>query len=75
MALAEITKYADFPYFSTNISAFDAIVPQQAKANDSRICLPISDAAAQMPIYAIYLRSETARVQPVISQLKAVWPD
>jgi len=75
VALAEITKYADFPYFSTNISAFDAIVPQQAKANDSRVCLPISDAAAQMPIYAIYLRSAKSRVQPVISQLKTVWPD
>lgn len=74
-AMAEITKYADFPYFSTNISEFDMIAPQQTPPNDSRVCLPISDAAAQMSVYAIYLRSERDRVQPVISQLKAVWPD
>ncbi|MFC6261520.1 LysR family transcriptional regulator [Levilactobacillus fujinensis] len=74
-ALTEITKYADFPYFSTNISIFDAVIPQQAAANDSRVCLPISDAAAQMSIYAIYLRSQRARVQPVISQLTAMWPN
>lgn len=73
-ALTEITKYADFPYFSTNISVFDETLPQQDTVNDSRVCLPISDSAGQMPIYALYRHTEKNRVQPIISQLIAVWP-
>ncbi|WP_370447218.1 LysR family transcriptional regulator [Lactobacillus sp. CBA3605] len=67
-ALTEITKYSDFPYFTTNITAFDAPVTNPTNT-DSRVCLPISDASAQMPIYANFLQSEQQRVISIIDQL------
>ncbi|WP_367296115.1 LysR family transcriptional regulator [Levilactobacillus yonginensis] len=77
-AFDEITKFADFPYFSTNISIFDPLDPTQASPttlNDSRVRIPISDDQAQLTIYANFLRSEKQRVQPLIDQVMAKWPD
>lgn len=77
-AFDEITKYADFPYFSTNISDIIPLEANQelpATANDSRIRIPISDDQAQLAIYANFLRSEKQRIQPLIDQVTAKWPD
>ncbi|WP_204121226.1 MULTISPECIES: LysR family transcriptional regulator [Levilactobacillus] len=74
-AMAEITKFSDFPYFATNVSPFDPTLPPQATANDNRRLLPISDAAAHMAIYASYLTATTSRVTPVITTLKDAWPE
>lgn len=71
-AFREITTYSDFPYFSTNLSRFD---PHVVTPTDHRVCRPIRDAAAQMPIYASYLKAERQRVAPVLTALRAHWPD
>lgn len=70
-ALAAITQYSDFPYFSTNITPLD---PTPAQPDDNRRRLPITDSAAQMPVYANYLRPDAHRVQPVIDQVTAICP-
>ncbi|MFC6289051.1 LysR family transcriptional regulator [Levilactobacillus angrenensis] len=72
-ALAAITQFSDFPYFSTNITPLDP-TPTQPPTDDNRRRLPITDAAAQMPVYANYLSSDAARVHPVIAQVTAIWP-
>lgn len=72
-ALREITQYSDFPYFSTNISQLDDNFVAQSTTHN-RICLPITDETAQMPIYATYLRSNQAQVASIVSKLKSVWP-
>lgn len=74
-ALTEITKFSDFPYFSTNVSQFDPVLTTQLATDDKRVCLPITDDAAQMPIYASYLTAEKARVAAILKQAQAVWPD
>ena len=73
-ALAEITQYSDFPYFSTNLSPLDAAFNAQIQDDDSRVRIPISDASAHMPVYATYLTSQRHQVQPLITQLIAAWP-
>ncbi|WP_461243785.1 LysR family transcriptional regulator [Secundilactobacillus muriivasis] len=72
-ALAEITSYSDFPYFSTNVSQLEKSLADQP-STDSRVCLPIADAAAKMPIYANYLRTNRAQVTPIVDQFRAAWP-
>ncbi|MCW3779393.1 LysR family transcriptional regulator [Levilactobacillus namurensis] len=71
-AFREITTYSDFPYFSTNLSRFD---PHVVTPTDHRVCRPIRDAVAQMPIYASYLKADRQRVAPVLAALRAHWPD
>lgn len=73
-ALAEITKYADFPYFSTNLSTFETDFNSQVMTDDSRVAIPISDANAQMSTYAVYLKTQRARVKPLITALIDKWP-
>ncbi|MFC6171855.1 LysR family transcriptional regulator [Loigolactobacillus jiayinensis] len=73
-ALVEITQYSDFPYFSTNLARFDATLLKQNRIDDNRVCIPLSDASAQMPIYAIYLKSQKQRVLPLIEQVSQAWP-
>lgn len=72
-AFEEISKYADFPSFSSNLSRDDPLFTQPAP-EDGRVRIPISDARAHMPIYAAYLRANKATVKPVIDQLLADWP-
>lgn len=72
-AFTAITTYSDFPYFSTNLSVFDsAALPT---ADDNRVCLPISDPQATMPIYANYLIAEKKRVAPILAALRRTWPE
>ncbi|ETY75029.1 LysR family transcriptional regulator [Lactiplantibacillus fabifermentans] len=73
-ALAEITQYSDFPYFSTNLSPLDVAFNAQIQDDDSRVRIPISDASAHMPVYATYLTSQRHQVQPLITQLIDAWP-
>jgi len=73
-ALAEITEYADFPYFSTNLAQFYTAYHSRLAVDDSRVEIPISDANAQMPIYTAYLKTQQARVKPLISALVKKWP-
>jgi len=42
--------------------------------DDSRVAIPISDANAQMSTYAVYLKTQRARVKPLITALIDKWP-
>ncbi|KRN83413.1 LysR family transcriptional regulator [Pediococcus ethanolidurans] len=72
-AFAEITKYSDFPYFSTNLSAVDLSFTK-LKNNDNRVLIPITDSSAQMKIYFNYLKEQKKRVAPVITYIQHNWP-
>lgn len=74
-ALTEISRYSDFPYFSTNLSPLDPAFQEKRSAHDSRVQIPISDPAAQMPVYANYLQRNRAQVKPLLEQLIHLWPD
>lgn len=73
-AFTELTQYSDFPYFSTNLSQFDSFFTQQDQANDNRVRRPISDASAQMTVYACYRQTEASRVRALLNQLREIWP-
>lgn len=73
-AFTELTQYSDFPYFSTNLSQFDSFFTKQDQANDNRVRRPISDASAQMTVYACYRKTEATRVAPLLKQLNENWP-
>lgn len=70
-AMATLTQYSNFPYFTTNLSALDSTITPQA----DQICLPIRDASAQMTIYANYLSAEATRVTPLLKAVQANWPN
>lgn len=72
-AFAEITKYSDFPYFSTNLSAVDPSFTK-LKNDDNRVFIPITDSSAQMKIYFNYLKEQKKRVTPVITYIQQNWP-
>ncbi|WP_125767468.1 LysR family transcriptional regulator [Lapidilactobacillus wuchangensis] len=70
-AFTEITKYSNFPYFSTNLSK---LAPENhPDENDDRVRIPISDPAAKMDFYAAYLQQNRKIVAPLIKQLTAAW--
>lgn len=72
-AFSEITKYSDFPYFSTNILRTGS--PSiDSNRSDIRIRIPIVDDNAKMPIYANYLKSEKNRIDNFVQQLISNWP-
>ncbi|MBA1435050.1 LysR family transcriptional regulator [Bombilactobacillus bombi] len=64
-ALAEITKYSNFPYFSTNFTPFTQHFPP----NNGRNCVPIADQSAQMDFYAVYLTKNAHQLTPFINSL------
>lgn len=73
-AFTEITKYSDFPYFSTN---FTALAPHQLDSqvdDDNRVAIPISDTRAHMPIYVNYLVSNRQSLMPLFKQFEAACP-
>lgn len=70
-AMQELTKYADFPAFTTNITQDD-----NSKADDgNRVNIPIRDDSAKMPIYAAYLKASKSQVEPLIQQVIHEWPN
>lgn len=73
-AFNEITKYSDFPYFSTNLSPLAPHDQDSSDHDDNRVSLPITDAAAHMPIYVSYLKTQRHQLQALIDQLTAAWP-
>ncbi|MFD0897843.1 LysR family transcriptional regulator [Loigolactobacillus binensis] len=71
---SEITKYSDFPFFSTNLSKFDPQFDQRNNSEDSRIELPITDDAAHMPIYGSYLKSQKPALKVILTEIVQNWP-
>ena len=72
-AFTKITKYADFPYFSTNLSPLDPDAPTVSQ-DDNRVRIPISDDIAKIPIYGSYLKEDRDRVAPVLEMMSQAWP-
>lgn len=70
-ALQEITRYSNFPYFSTNVTEANA---HRRDADDDRTRVAISDEAAEMDFYAVYLKKDRKLVTPVIKELTKLWP-
>lgn len=70
-ALKELTKYTNFPFFTTNITA-------QHNSEDyrmvDRVSLPITDPAATMTFYATYLKDQRTFLRPLVQALGNDWP-
>ncbi|MGF1947787.1 LysR family transcriptional regulator [Enterococcus gallinarum] len=73
-AFLEISKYSDFPYFSTNISKLSPQFNQRNSMDSNRVTLPIGDNDAQMKIYANYLKVEKKKVSHLLETITAYWP-
>ena len=69
-AFSEITKYSDFPYFTTNISKID---PDNTFSDHDQINVPISDEASKMDFYAAYLKTNKKQVAPVLKTMSVSW--
>lgn len=67
-ALRELIRYSNFPIFKTNITRY---LEEQAdpQADQKRKYIPITDEAAQMPIYASYLKENKHQLTPLILDL------
>lgn len=72
-AMAELTKYSNFPYFSSNLSPLDPNHPIPLNSHD-RVRLPITNASAHMRVYASFLVREQTRLAPTIQSLQNSWP-
>lgn len=69
-AFREITKYSDFPYFTTNISKLD----RDLKFGDhDQVNVPINDDASKVDFYATYLKTQKDRIAPVLKALSLAW--
>jgi len=68
-SFSEITKYSNFPYFSTNISKIDL----KQNEDDDRVQIPISDESATMDLYATYLKEEKQPLLPLIKKITTAW--
>lgn len=68
-SFTEITKYSNFPYFSTDISGLDDHHPQ----DDDRIRIPISDDNAKVDFYVAYLINQKKRLLPTIELISKNW--
>jgi DNA-binding transcriptional LysR family regulator len=71
-AMTEITKYSNFPYFSTNVTDWETDQPK--RPDNDRVRIPITDAAATMTFYVSYLKSRRAQLRPVLQELSTLWP-
>lgn len=70
-ALRELTRYTNFPFFTTNIT--DEHGPEDYHIGD-RVTLPITDPTATMTFYASYLKNQRDQLQLLIKDFTANWP-
>lgn len=71
-ALLEITRYSNFPYFTTNITQKTPY--RQILDDQGRVCLSITDEAAKLPFYLTYLKKNKSKLQPFIKKYQELWP-
>ncbi|MFH5810885.1 LysR family transcriptional regulator [Companilactobacillus sp. FL22-1] len=69
-SFTEITKYSNFPYFSTNIARFTNYHPTK---DDDRVNVKISDDASKIAFYATYLKNNKKLVMPTIENINTNW--
>ena len=70
-AFAEITKYSDFPYFTTNISKID----DTGFTDHDQVNVPIKDDDAKMDFYAAYLKSSKKLIAPTLKKMSQAWQE
>lgn len=68
-SMQELTKYTNFPFFTTNITN-----PNEVYTTDDSVMIPITDEAATMTFYAAYLKSQRSTIAPLAKNLVSVWP-
>lgn len=68
-ALSELTKYTNFPFFTTNITQ-----PDNVYDTTDTVALPITDDSAKMTFYAAYLKSQRSTIAPLAKKLVSIWP-
>lgn len=64
-AFAEITNYASFPFFNTNLA--------QTKNKADQVQVPISDPAATMTFYVNYLKEQKQTAMSLIAPIRKQW--
>lgn len=69
-AFREITKYSDFPYFTTNISKIDRKLEME---DHDQINVPINDDAAKVDFYAAYLKNQKKSINPILKTMNENW--
>lgn len=69
-AFREITKYSDFPYFTTNISKIDRKLEMEGH---DQINVPISDDAAKVDFYAAYLKNQKKNINSILKTMNEAW--
>lgn len=69
-AFREITKYSDFPYFTTNISKIDRKLEMDGH---DQVNVPIRDNAAKINFYAAYLKNQKKNINPILKMMNEVW--
>lgn len=69
-AMREITRYSNFPYFSTDITRRTNVASDD---DDDRVCLPIEDDAAKMDFYAAYLKANQKNLQKTLRSFAQAW--
>ena len=68
-ALTELTKYTNFPFFTTNITE-----PDGTYDTTDSVSLPITDDSATITFYAAYLKDQRRTVTPLMKELVKIWP-
>lgn len=69
-AFKEITKYSDFPYFTTDISKLDT---ERIDNDNDQIEIPINDQASKIDFYAAYLKTNRDQISPLLTKLNEIW--
>ena len=73
-AFNEITKYSNFPYFSTNLSSFDSEYTTSLSDTDDRVPIPVNDETATMEFYISYLKTNRPKMAPLAQKIAQAWP-
>ena len=68
-ALTELTKYTNFPFFTTNITE-----PDGTYDTTDSVSLPITDDSATITFYTAYLKYQRRTVTPLMKELVKIWP-
>ncbi len=69
-AFTEITKYSDFPYFSTNMSQID---PDRKRADSDEVEIPITGEFSSIDFYATYLKANKKVISPIAEKMTSAW--
>lgn len=72
---SEILNYSSLPFFITNITPLVEETDHQWGGNfpRNRITIPIKDKSAQQKFYAVFLKQNQKRLEPLIKKIQDQW--